>query len=67
MSIAATSDPAAVMRADARLEDATARPSRLWSLLIAGWSRRLDRQIEDDLRWLDHAGALEDFRSASRG
>jgi hypothetical protein len=66
MDIAATTDPLAAIRVNARPKDAAARPSRLWSSLVAVWTRHLDRQIEDDLRWLDHAGALEDFRSASR-
>lgn len=66
MSIAATTDPVAAMRPDERPQE-VARPSRVWSSLIAVWTRHLDRRIEDDLRWLDHAGALEDFRSASRG
>jgi hypothetical protein len=67
MSIAATTDPVAAMRPDERPEEEATGPSRLWSSLIAVWTRHLDRRIEADLRWLDHAGALEDFRSASRG
>ena len=47
--------------------DETAHRSRLWPSLTAVWTRRLDQRIEDDLRWLDHGGALEDFRRASRG
>ncbi len=66
MSIAATTCPvAATMLADARLEVETARPAQLWPSLIAAWTRRMDRRIEDDLRWLDRAP--EDFRSASHG
>jgi hypothetical protein len=68
MSISATACPAAAaIHANARLEGAPARPSRLWPSLIAAWTRGIDRRIEDDLRWLDHASVLEDFRSASRG
>ena len=67
MDIAATTVPVATIRATARPERASAHRSRLWPSLIAAWTRRLDRRIEDDLRWLDHAGALEDLRRASRG
>jgi hypothetical protein len=68
MSTAATTGlAAAAVPADARSEPETVHLSRLWPHLMAAWARRLDRRIEDDLRWLDHPGALEDFRSASRG
>jgi hypothetical protein len=67
MSIAETASPAATtIHANAWLAAAPAPPSALWPSLIAAWTRRLDRRIEDDLRWLDHAGVREDFRSASR-
>ncbi len=66
MDIAAPTDLATIP-ATARLERETARRSRLWPSLTALWMRRLDQRIEDDLRWLDHGGSLEDFRRASRG
>ena len=67
MDITATKDRAATSRPPAWVERETASPSGLWPSLLAVWTRRLDQQIEDDLRWLDHAGAQEDFRRASRG
>jgi hypothetical protein len=67
MNIAATKVPVAIIPATARAELANAQGSGLWPSLIAAWTRRLDRRIEDDLRWLDHPGALEDHRRASRG
>ena len=67
MDIAAATDPVATVRATARPERETANPSRLWPSLIAGWMRHLDRRIDDDLSWFDHAGASEDIRRASRG
>jgi hypothetical protein len=67
MDIATTTDSLTAARAPARLERVTVHPSRLWPALIAAWTRHLDRRVEIDVRRLDHAGALEDFRSASRG
>ena len=43
------------------------RPSQLWSSLVAGWTRHLDQQIEEDLRWFDIAGSREEIRGTSRG
>jgi hypothetical protein len=67
MNIAATTEPVAAIPGNARLEQETVYPPRLWLSIIAAWTRHLDRRIEEDLRWLDHPGALEDFRRASRG
>ena len=65
MNVTATAEQAVAVEASAHPEQSP-RPSRLWPQLIATWTRRLDRRIEQDLLWLDHGGLLEDFRSASR-
>ena len=52
--------PIAASRAKARLERVTDSPLRLWPSLTAAWTRRLDRRIEDDLRWLDPGPSVED-------
>ena len=46
----------------ARPERERGRPSRLWSSLVAGWTRHLDRRIDEDLRWFDLADSREDIR-----
>jgi hypothetical protein len=67
MGVSAISHPLSAGGAPARREWALSRPWRLWPALIARWTQRLDRQIEKDLRWLDHPGVLDDYRRASRG
>ena len=67
METAAITDPVEALRADARRDGATGTASRLWPSMIIAWTLRLDRRIEDDICWVDYAGALKDFRSASRG
>ena len=67
MDIARTADPAAAACVSALPERQRGRPSWLWPSLVAGWTRHLDRRIEDDLRWFDLAGSREDIRRASRG
>jgi hypothetical protein len=67
MQASITGNSVTAMPANAQPERGTANPPRLWSSLVAAWTRRLDRQIEQELRWLDHGGVMEDFRSASRG
>lgn len=65
MQSAATAHSSSAVLADTALkQDGILRP-RLWPSLTAAWMRRLDRRIEQDLCWLDHTGALEDFRRAS--
>jgi hypothetical protein len=66
MNVTATAEQVATVQASAGPKRQSPRLSRLWPQLIATWTRRLDRRIEQDLRWLDHSGLLEDFRSASR-
>jgi hypothetical protein len=66
MDMNPTADPATAC-AHAGLERERGHPSRLWSSLVAGWTRHLDRQIEEDLRWFDIAGPREDIRGTSRG
>jgi hypothetical protein len=66
MNISATTASLAAVGANTRPVQATARTMRLWPSLTAAWTRRLDQRIEDDLRWLDHAGVMADFRSTSR-
>ena len=65
MNVTATAEQVTAVQTGAHPQQ-SARTSRLWPQLIATWTRRLDRRIEQDLRWLDHGGLLEDFRSASR-
>jgi hypothetical protein len=67
MGIAAATNAVSVTATHTRPEQENAGLARLWPSLIAAWTRRLDRRIEDDLRWLDHAGVLDDFRRATHG
>lgn len=67
MDIAAATDPVAPVHADAPPERDTPDPPRLWPSLIAGWMRHLDRRIDEDMRWFDHAGATKEIRRASGG
>ena len=67
MDTAAPTDQVATIGATARLARETANRTRLWPSLTSVWTRRLDQRIANDLSWLDHGGALEDFRRASRG
>jgi hypothetical protein len=66
MNVTATAEQVATVRASAQPKRPNTRPSRLWPQLIAAWTSRLDRRIEQDLCWLDHGGVIEDFRRASR-
>jgi hypothetical protein len=66
MDFAAIMDPARTARAHVPPQGTAARRVALWPSLIAEWTRHLDRQIENELRWMDRAGAEEDSRSASR-
>ncbi len=59
--------PADAMHAIPRQEQGAGGLTRLWRALIARRAARLERRIEADLEWLDHAGVREDFRGASRG
>jgi hypothetical protein len=65
MTIAATTDRLAFTHQSPQLRRGRVHPSRWWPAPIAAWQRRLDQQIENDLRWLGHAEVLEDFRRAS--
>jgi len=65
MYIAATTDPVVEIRAEARR--VAARPSlpamlRRW--LVHAWEHRLDRQIEQTVVRLEHAGLLDELREA---
>jgi hypothetical protein len=65
MNVTATAEQVAAVQTSAHQKRQDTRPSRLWPQLIAAWTSRLDRRIEQDLRWLDHGGVIEDFRRAS--
>lgn len=67
MGVSATSHSLIAAGTQARRAWGAPFPFRPWSALITRWTQRLDRQIEADLRWLDHPGVLDDYRSASRG
>ena len=61
-----TGNPMIAIRATVRLVRAAPGPVRLCRVLVDAWLRRLERRIEDDLRWFDHDGVSDDFRPASR-
>jgi hypothetical protein len=61
-----TGNPMLAIRATVRLVRAAPGPVRLCRVLVDAWLRRLERRIEDDLRWFDHDGVSDDFRPASR-
>jgi hypothetical protein len=66
MDVTPTADPAGACT-QVRPERERGRPSRLWSSLVAGWTRHLDRRIDEDLRWFDITDSREDIRGTSRG
>jgi hypothetical protein len=42
-------------------------PMRVCRRMVDGWMRRIERQTEEAVRQLDHAGLLEEFRASRRG
>lgn len=67
MSMSATTNALAAASEAARRDRDVFATRRLWPSLLLWWTQRLDARIEQDLRWLDHAGVLDDHRRASRG
>ena len=62
---AAAANPTSTIRAATK--QGSLVPVRLWQSLTDAWLRHLDRRVGTDVRWLDHDGVAEDFRSASHG
>lgn len=65
MLVSTTSDPIIALTAQVCWQPTT--PVRLWQSLSDAWLHRMERRVAADIRALDHAGVLEDYRSASRG
>ena len=67
MQVSIAVNPIIALRGTVSRVRATPLPARFWRILVDARRGRLERRIEEHLRWLDHDGVSEDYRRAKRG